>query len=228
MSKPIPIDYLPTPTMREINQMLGDTRCQALAIWNFGDFPFPKMIYRNRPCRLKEFSLNLSLYGESFMLSQDSPPTYFFAMAQEKEDQPIYVILYLGEDQHPVLEYTGGEPLTGHFMAYSGSSDQRDSIVAHGLFSPIRSHVFTSVNRPFSVTFEKAPELCAHLRMCGDMISRLMNQVSGARITVGSEITQEKNMNAVHGPNQALEKGQNKTARRLPGWATQSDQKRRT
>ena len=169
--------YICTPLMVEIDDWLNRKgHPNGFAIVNFGEGPV--LTYRRRHCRVSLLSVSLHCGSQHIELSQSSEPPYLIALVQEKPSQPILTVLYHSAPD-PVLEQSVDHRLTGQVFAYGQSPDGSACTLAHALYLAERSQVFAASDRYNSLLLEGHPELCSHLRLCGEMIEVLLRQRKG-------------------------------------------------
>lgn len=169
--------YTCTPLMAKVDDWLNRKgHPSAFAIANFGDGPM--LTYRGRKSRVSILSVSLHCGNQHIELSQSSEPPYLIALVQEKPSHPILTVLYRTAPD-PVLEQSMDHRLTGQVFAYGQSPDGSICNVAHALYLAERSQVFAASDRYNSLLLEGHPELCSHLRLCGEMIEVLLRQQKG-------------------------------------------------
>lgn len=171
------LPYICTPLMEQIDKRLNQQdHPNAFAIANFGDGPM--LTYRGRKAWVSRLSVSLYYGNQHIELSQSSEPPYLIALVQEKPSQPILTVIYHTAPD-PVLEQSMDHRLTGQVFAYGQSQDGSICNIAHALYLAERSQVFASAGRYNSLLLESHPELCSHLRLCGEMIDVLLHQRKG-------------------------------------------------
>lgn len=169
--------YTLTPLMEQIDKRLNrQGHPNGFAIANFGEGPV--LAYRGRKSRVSILSVSLHCGNQHIELSQSSEPPYLIALVQEKPSQPILTVLYRTAPD-PVLEQCMDHRLTGQVFAYGQSPDGSACTLAHALYLAERSQVFAASDRYNSLLLEGHPELCSHLRLCGEMIEVLLRQRKG-------------------------------------------------
>lgn len=168
--------YTYTTLMEQIDMLNRKGHPNAFAIANFGDGPM--LNYRGQRSWVSILSVSLHCGNQHIELSQVSEPPYLIALVQEKPSQPILTVIYRTAPD-PVLEQGIDHSLTGQVFAYGQSRDESICNIVHALYLAEHSQVFASAGRYNSLLLERHPELCSHLRLCGEIIDVLLHQRKG-------------------------------------------------
>lgn len=170
--------FMPTPLQQRVSKQITDGNPRAFAIADLGQGPI--LTYRGHHVRLDCVSIDLARGTQHIEIPRLDLPPYTVLLAQE--GTRVSLCLYMSQNATPVLEHNVEDGMRGQVFGAAFSKDGEPPMLAHALFQPTFSSVFTSVSGHESLLMEQHPELCNHCTLCAAMIGELLCITKGDKV----------------------------------------------